>query len=84
MQKEGAHGNTEAFRSYRYGDGVSYEAHALYLKQLGMDPERNADGSWIGFDPKRQDPLRDSSHPLFSKAKPGDEQPTVSTVDAAA
>lgn len=46
---------------------MSYEAHALYLKQLGMEPERNADGTWNGFDPARQDPLRDDErHPLHA------------------
>lgn len=62
---QGNDGTHEAYRSYRYGEGVSFEAHALYLQQLGMEPEQNADGSWIGFDPSKQDPLRDDlRHPL--------------------
>jgi hypothetical protein len=55
-----------AGRSFRYGVGVSQAQHTAYLAQLGMEPERDAAGNWIGYDPAKEDPLNDDKeHPLF-------------------
>lgn len=49
---------------YRHGQGVSYAAHAAYLAKLGLEPERGADGSWVGFDPTKTDPIAHDTHPF--------------------
>jgi hypothetical protein len=59
-------GDTEATagRSYRYGVGVSYAEHVAYLRSIGIEPERTADGAWIGYDPTKEDPLAAEDHPF--------------------
>ena len=64
-------------KSWRYGLGVSFEDHSLYLASIGHEPEQRSDGSWVGFDAAKQDPLADEDHPFASLPRP------VSTVDAA-
>jgi hypothetical protein len=50
--------------SFRYGVGVSYDAHCRYLRSLGLEPERAPDGQWYGYDPAKEDPLADDAHPF--------------------
>jgi hypothetical protein len=50
--------------SFRYGVGVSYDAHRRYLLSLGLQPERAPDGQWYGYDPAKEDPLADEAHPF--------------------
>ena len=48
------------------------------MKSIGLTPETRADGSWIGFDAARADPLEDDpDHPFAGLPRP------FSTADAA-
>ena len=55
-----------AGRSLRYCVGVSYAEHVEYLESIGLQPERNQDGSWFGYDPAKEDPLDDEAHPFYA------------------
>ena len=57
-------------KSWRYGLGVQYDDHVKYLASIGLVPERNADGSWVGFDPAYTDPLADPEHPFAALSRP--------------
>lgn len=58
--------NASAGRCYRYGVGVPYSDHRQFLASMGMEPETEADGSWVGFDPQRSAPLEDPHHPFHA------------------
>jgi hypothetical protein len=58
-----------AGRSFRYGVGVSYAAHAQYLASIGLQPERSASGDWYGYDPAKEDPLAAEEHPFSAAAR---------------
>ena len=55
-----------AGRSFRYGVGVSYAQHAAYLASIGLEPERDQSGNWIGYQEGYEDPLEDEAHPFFA------------------
>lgn len=57
-----------AGRSFRYGVGVSFAQHASYLASMGLAPEREPSGAWIGYDPAKVEPLEDEEHPFFAHA----------------
>ena len=48
---------TRTGRSLRLWINCTYEEHKAYLAERGLEPERNADGSWIGFNPAKQHPI---------------------------
>ena len=72
-----------AGRSFRYGVGVSYAQHAAYLASIGLAPERDASGAWIGYDPAKEDPLDDESHPFFAAELAADYQARAAATAAA-
>lgn len=73
-----------AGRSFRYGVGVSHAQHAAYLAQLGMTPERDAAGNWIGYDPSKEDPLKDDKeHPLYQVPMSAADRARDAAIEAA-
>ena len=36
---------------------------------MNLEPETNPDGSFIGFDPRKQNPLKDPKHPFHGYVK---------------
>ena len=57
---------TKEGRSFRYGVNVTWPEHAEYLRRMDLEPETNPDGSHVGFDPSRVNPLNDPSHPFHA------------------
>ena len=51
-------------RCCRYGVGVLYADHRQYLSSMGLEPETNPDGSWVGLEPSKTNPLEDPKHPF--------------------
>lgn len=66
----GGDDNATAGRCYRYGVGVLYAEHRQYLQSMGMEPETNPDGSWVGFEPNHTNPLDNPKHPFNSLVGP--------------
>lgn len=64
--------NATAGRCARYGVGVLYAEHRRYLEAMGMEPETNPDGSWVGYDPSRVNPLDDPEHPFNDIVRRGE------------
>lgn len=52
--------------SFRYGVGVTWPEHAAYLKKIGLEPETNPDGSHVGYDAGKVNPLNDPCHPFHA------------------
>ena len=71
-----------AGRSFRFGVGVSYAQHVAYLASIGLEPERDQNGNWFGYDPTKGDPLDDESHPFYAAAKAFRETPLQKERDA--
>ena len=52
-----------AGKSYRFGVGVLWCAHARYLvDKLGIHPEMNEEGEFYGYDPEKTDPFLRRDH----------------------
>ena len=52
-----------AGKSYRFGVGVLWCAHARYLvDKLGIHPETNEEGEFYGYDPEKTDPFLRRDH----------------------
>jgi len=69
---------TKTGKSLRYGINVPWREHRDFLATLGLQPEWRADGTWIGFDPSKTEPLADPEHPLHGFTAP--EPPKVEVV----
>jgi hypothetical protein len=71
-----------AGRSFRYGVGVSYAQHVAYLESIGLEPERDQNGNWFGYDPTKEDPLDDEEHPFYAAEQAAKESPQQKERDA--
>ena len=45
---------------------VTWPEHALYLKKMNLEPETNPDGTHVGYDQTKQNPLNDPKHPFHA------------------
>lgn len=72
------HGGDRTFektgRSLRHGLNVSRQQHVAFLKEAGLEPETDAQGQYIGFDPEKTKPLKDPAHPFNSFYKEAAEE----------
>uniref|UniRef100_A0A1D2AH44 Uncharacterized protein n=1 Tax=Auxenochlorella protothecoides TaxID=3075 RepID=A0A1D2AH44_AUXPR len=61
----GSHaGISKTGQSLRYGVGVPHSAHGTCLAAIGLRPETDEHGHWHGYDPTREAPLKDPTHPF--------------------
>lgn len=56
-------------RSLRYGINVPYNSHVKYLNSIGLEPETDERGEYIGLDASLSRPLKDPAHALNSYYK---------------
>lgn len=66
---------TEKGVCFRTGIGCTWAEHAEYLRRMGLEPETNPDGEWVGYDPEvSPNPLDDPKHPVYEILKVLDEE----------
>ena len=66
---------TEKGVCFRTGIGCTWAEHAEYLRRMGLEPETDPDGEWVGYDPEvSPNPLDDPKHPVYEILKVLDEE----------
>ena len=66
---------TEKGVCFRTGIGCTWAEHAEYLRRMGLEPETDPDGEWVGYDPEvSPNPLDDPEHPVYEILKVLDEE----------
>lgn len=63
---DGDANTTKTGKCFRHGIGVTWPEHALYLKKMNLEPETNPDGTHVGYDQTKQNPLNDPKHPFHA------------------